>query len=79
MYFNLNMTKEAIEHNTNIKCYVGECYLDFGAGLKHTTIISVEPKDYQVLCPRDAELAGKGKLSYEAVCDIINEINMRGW
>lgn len=78
MKINLESAKELINANTCITVEIREVYEDFGAGLKHRNLISVNDP-YQVLCPRDVKRAEACELSIEAIQEIIEKINKRGW
>lgn len=79
MTWNLEMIREAINENTFIEVKVKEVWIDYGAGWKENTIVSIYPKEYQVLNPFQVEDANKGVMSTEQMQEIIDRINKRGW
>lgn len=80
MKFNLKAIKEIINTNTNVTATIEYIYIDFGANWMADTIVITEPKQYQLLSPRDINtLSRDGGLSYEEVERLINKINERGW
>ena len=76
---NLEIASRLINLNTNIKTNVQLTYEDYGANLMFKNVISISPKEYQVLYPRQVHLAEKGELPLEEVVKVIDEINKRGW
>ena len=75
----LETVAQIINDNTNIKCHVGQCYRDYGVNLMHTTIISTEPKRYQMLNNREVDDIQSGIFTIEEVEELVNDINKRGW
>ena len=79
MTANLKMVREAINHNTGIRCEIEHIYIDYGANWMEDAIVSVYPERYQVLNPRQVEEANLGILQMDELQKIIDEIKERGW
>lgn len=79
MTADMEMVRAAINNNTSVICVIQPTYIDFGANWKEDTVVSVYPRTYQILSPRDVELAAAGMLTMDALQKVIDEINERGW
>jgi len=79
-YLGLEATKELINKNCIPQFEVRETWADYGAGIKHTTLVSVPGRDsYQLLSNKEAQKAKLGLLRLDTVLEIIDRINERGW
>jgi len=85
--FNLKAALELINNNCLPQFEIQEVWADFGAGTKHTTLVSKprfdvngKPREsYQLLSIKEAERARLGLLRLEDVGAIIDRVNERNW
>ena len=87
-YLGLETAKELINKNCIPQFEVKETWADYGAGIKHTTLVSVPGRDshqlltidsYQLLTIKEAQDAKLGLLRLDTVLEIIDRVNERGW
>jgi len=80
--FGLKAAKEIINNNTVPQFEIKEVWADFGAGIKHQTLVKIaddHSTNYQLLSIAEAEKAKLGLLDMREVGNIIDKINERGW
>ena len=79
MLANMEMVRDAINHNTNIYCEIQNIYIDLGANWMERTVVSISPREYQILNPRQVKEAVAGIMQMAELQSVIDEINKRGW
>ena len=79
-FLGLEAAKELINKNCIPQFGIMETWADYGAGIKHTTLVSVPGRDsYQLLSIKEAQDAKLGLLRLDTVLEIIDRVNERGW
>jgi CRISPR/Cas system CSM-associated protein Csm5 (group 7 of RAMP superfamily) len=82
MKITLEVLKELVIANTNIKPEIKNIYIDFGSGWMDTTLVAPETKEhgsYQMIAPMVLQKIKKGTFTITDAQAFINEINNRGW
>lgn len=79
----LEVLKELVIANTNVKPEIKKVYIDYGSRWMEYTLVASSPTDsnisYQMLSPRDIMDLNKGIFTVEDAQNFIDEINKRGW
>lgn len=77
MYISLKGLLDLLECNTKEKCYIDEVFWDFGAGMKHVTILRYSrslDRFYQLLNPSQAKLGLEGMLPLSEAKKIVEKV-----
>lgn len=82
MKITLEVLKELVIANTNVKPEIKSVYIDIRTCWEEKTLVapSVDGShSYQMLSPRDVLKIKNGTFTFDDAQEFINEINKRGW